>query len=144
MEAQLIEIKNMINSLSTKVSEIRQELKGLVEVQQRLIHVQLGAPIPPKPKEFGEETSSSGAKIQISNNTDGKTIKITGKTYDYMACIKECGNAKFDKDTKSWNLPIDAVDTLVKKLKSMNLVEEKDFTVKVVKPTVDDNTSMFD
>ena len=132
----------MIVNLTTKVSELRQELKGLVEVQQKLIHVQLGAPIPPKPKEYGEEVNNS-SKIQITNTLDGKSIKVSGKTYDYMSLIKEAGPAKFEKDTKSWILPMDSLDSLVQKLQCAKMSQGKDYTLNVVVNT-EVETNMFE
>jgi len=133
------EIKTLINSLREEVKGVRSELKGLIEIQQRLIHERLGVPVPPAPKEFGEEPGTSKNKIEITDASESGRIKISGKTFDYNNTIKAAGQAKWDGSSKTWSMSIDALDNLILGLESCKLVRDKDFTVKVSKNSSKDS-----
>jgi len=140
-------IKKEFDEIKNMIKDLKKEFKSLIEIQQRLIHERLGVPVPAPPKEYGEESSSSSSsksnKIEITNFGSDR-IKVSGNTFDYKTAIKEAGTAKWENASKSWSLPIDALDKLVKNFEGINLVANKDFVVSVKRegPTLneeDDN-----
>ncbi len=114
------ETKKGFDELTKAVKDLKRELKGLIEIQQALVHKQLPNP----PKDYGEEAT----KLKI-HHIPGNLIKVSGNTFDYQAAIKSAGNAKWEATTKSWNLSVDNLDNLVKKLVDLKLVEGKDFSI---------------
>jgi hypothetical protein len=121
------ELKKELAEIKTIVKGFKKELKGLVEIQQRLVHERLGVPVPLPPKEYGEE-SSSKSKINILPLGDDR-IRISGNTFDFKAAIKGAGAAKWEQETKSWSLPSNCLDQLVKNFEDLNLVKGTDFSV---------------
>jgi hypothetical protein len=124
----LAEIKSL-------VKDFKKNLKGLVEIQQRLVHERLSVPIPPSPKEYGEE-SSHKPKITITS-IDGDRIRIAGNTFDFRTAIKNAGTAKWEGGTKSWSLSSECLDQLIQNLEAVNLVRDTDFSVNVKNGTED-------
>jgi hypothetical protein len=136
MDKILKAIEQVETNLTEKINGIRKDLKGLVEIQQRLIHERLNVQMPPSPVEYGEETpiktiSNSNSKIQVSNFGQDH-IKISGKTYDYNPIIKASGQARWEKELKVWTLPVGSLDTLLDKFKENNVSFDND-VVRVVK-----------
>ncbi len=130
---ELTEIKNSIKNIELRMQKMPTEknLRGLIEIQQRLVHERLGVAVPISPKEYGEESNSKTTlKIDISNLGDDR-IKVSGKTFDYKDAIKEAGSAKFDQVSKSWSLPLDSLNQLIKNFEAVNLVRDTDFSVNV-------------
>ena len=126
-QAELEEIKKNQKNL-------KRELQGLIEIQQKLIHERLGSAIPSPPKEYGEEPGAkSASSIGIDISSSGKDrINITGKrTFDIRDSIKEAGSAKFDQATKTWSLPLNCLQKLITNLESLNLKKGVDFIVNV-------------
>jgi hypothetical protein len=123
-------IKKEFDEVKAMIKELKKELRGLIEIQQRLIHERLGVAVPPPPKEYGEETTSKSNKIEITDFSEGR-IKVSGNTFDYKTAIKEAGQAKWENSSKSWSLPSSSLDALVKNLEGLNLVSGKDFVVNV-------------
>jgi hypothetical protein len=124
------DLKNELTEVKTIVKGFKKELKGLVEIQQRLVHERLSAPLPPPPKEYGEEITTKGAKINITS-IDGDRIRISGNTFDFRTAIKNAGIAKWEGGTKSWSLPSECLDQLIQNLEAVNLVRDTDFSVNV-------------
>ncbi len=127
-------LKSMETELTTKILNIQKELKGLIEIQQRLIHERLKVPMPPPPTEYGEEkvakSAGSECKIQIVSFGQDR-IRISGNTFDYRPLIKSCGPAKWEGELKSWSLPVSSLKTIIEKFKEINLEMDKDFKVDV-------------
>lgn len=123
--------KKDIEELKQIIKQMKNDLKGLVEIQQRLIHERLNVPCPPSPIEYVDEPRKKST-IEIKNHSDDKII-VSGKTYDVKDAIKLC-RAKFDNDTKSWILNIDSLDVLTEKFKQLGLEEGKDFISEVKVP----------
>jgi len=136
-DLKLDEIKNELLNTQNMIKDLKKEFKGLIEIQQRLIHERLGVPIPASPKEYGEDTNLKN-KIEISDFSDGR-IKVSGNTFDYKSAIKEAGQAKWEQTTKSWSLPIESLEKLVENFKDLKLVEAKDFVVNVKQTIKDEN-----
>lgn len=124
---------NNINDLKTISKTFKKELKGLVEIQQKLIHERLGVEPPPPPKEYGEDSTNNTTKTSKIDivSIDADRIRISGNTFDYKSCIKNAGNAKWEQSTKSWSLPSNSLDQLISNFESMNLVKNVDFSVNV-------------
>lgn len=136
-------LKSMETELTLKISNIQKELKGLIEIQQRLIHERLKVPMPPPPTDQSEEKvtkSSTDCKIQITSFGQDR-IRISGNTFDYRPLIKSCGTAKWEGELKSWSLPVSSLKTIIEKFKEINLEMDKDFKidVKEQEPTEEDN-----
>ena len=124
------EIKSELAEIKTMIKDFKKNLRGLVEIQQRLVHERLGVPVPVSPKEYGEESTSKPVKINIISIDDNR-IRISGNTFDFKTPIKEAGQAKWEQGTKSWSLPADCLDQLIKNLEAVNLVKDTDFSVSV-------------
>jgi len=125
------DLLNELNELKTLVKSLQKEFKGLVEINQRLIHERLGVAPPPPPKEYGEESTSKSSKaIEIQDFTKGR-IKVSGNTFKYKDSIKDAGGCKWEGDIKSWSLPIDSLNKLIINLEDLELVNGKDFVVNV-------------
>lgn len=135
IKADIDQIKTDVLEIKTLVKDFKKNLRGLIEIQQRLVHERLGTTVPISPKEYGEETSNK-TKIEISN-AGNDSIKVSGKTFDFKEAIKSSGAAKFDQGSKSWTLPLDCLDKLVKNFEAINLVKGTDFSVNV---TVDESS----
>lgn len=120
IEQELKEIKNMLLSF-------KDELKGLIEIQQKLIHERLGAPVPTTVEKVNNKI--------ITITKDLNTILLTGNTYAYNSIIKdsakECNtNAQWNSSKKAWILNEDCLDNLVKKFKDAGLVQDTDFVIR--------------
>jgi hypothetical protein len=136
----LIEMKEEMVGIKEEMKDLKKNFKGLVEINQRLIHERLNVPVPPPPKDFGEENKTatkSSAKITISNF--GDRIKITGQTYDYRPLIKEVGCAKWEGEIKAWSLPLDSLKTLLEKFKEANMLVDRDIKVDVKESNIKEN-----
>jgi hypothetical protein len=125
----LDEIKKDLAEIKQIVKTFKKELKGLVEIQQRLVHERLGVAVPISPKEYGEEPNSK-TKIDISSLPDGR-IKVSGKTFDFKSAIKDSGYAQFDLTSKAWTLPGNCLNKLILNFEAINLVKNVDFTVNI-------------
>ena len=123
------EIKYSLIEIKSLIKDFKRNLKGLVEIQQRLVHERLGVPVPQAPKEYGEEPVSK-AKINIVS-LDSDRIRVSGNTFDYKSAIKEAGISKWEQATKSWSGPLENLDQLIKSLEAVNLVKDVDFIVDV-------------
>jgi len=133
LKKDLAEIKKDVAEIKTTVKSFKKELKGLVEIQQRLVHERLGAPVPLPPKEYGEESSSKSIGIELTSTSDDR-IKISGKkSFDIKETVKQSApsKAKFNAGDKSWSIPSEYLDTLIANLEALNLVKDKDFSVNV-------------
>lgn len=121
-----------LDEIKSMIKDLKKELRGLIEINQRLIHERLGVTAPPPPKEYGED--SVPVKMEITDAGPG-FIKISGsQTYDFKSKIKEAAPtniAKWDGPTKSWKMPGQYLDQLIKNLESVNLKKDKDFKVLV-------------
>lgn len=133
IKANLIEIKLL-------VKEYKKNLKGLVEIQQRLVHERLGVTPPPPPKEYGEEETTNKPKINITSLGSDR-IRVAGNTFDFKSAIKDAGFAKWEQSTKSWSLPSDSLDQLIKNLEAVNLKKDADFSVDVTEEVKKEQTS---
>lgn len=125
------------NNVDIKVSckDIKNKLHGLVEIQTRLVHNQLDAPIPTVAKVSESKASgkNSNFKIEISmvDGDDGR-IKVTGKnTFDHRGVIKNAGYATFDKENKYWTLEKSSLENLVTGLKEAGLTYNSCFIVSI-------------
>lgn len=121
-----------IKEIKTMILSLKDELKGLIEIQQKLVHERLGAPIPPPPTNVSEKQNN---KI-ITITKDINSILVTGNTYSYNSLIKECAkdrntSAQWNASKKAWILNEDCLEDLVKKLENSGLNKETDFVVKV-------------
>lgn len=47
--------KKDIDEVKTMIKDLRKDFRGLIEIQQRLIHERLGVSLPPPPKEYGSD-----------------------------------------------------------------------------------------
>jgi len=137
MPHDLDDIKESLAEIKTLIKDFKKDLKGLVEIQQRLIHERLGVTAPPPPKEYGEDTvvvskakGKTGLKMDIVNLDDNR-IRVSGKTYDYMLAIKDSGSASFDKESKSWTLPLGSLNKLILNFEAIGLSRDVDFSVNV-------------
>ncbi len=133
IKAELTTIKAELTTIKTMIKDFKKDLKGLVEIQQRLVHERIGAPVPLPPKEYGEESSSKSIGIELSSTSDDR-VKITGrKSFDVKETIKQSApsKAKFNAEDKSWSIPIEYLDTLIANLEALNLVKNEDFSVNV-------------
>lgn len=124
----IIEMKAELSEIKAIIKDFKKNLKGLVEIQQRLVHERLKVAIPPSPQEYGGE-SNLKVKINITC-AEGNKIKVSGNTYDIKDTIKNTGG-KFESSTKSWLLPFDCLDQLVKNFEAINLVKDTDFSVNI-------------
>jgi hypothetical protein len=127
--SELDDIRKDLAEIKTIVKSFKKELKGLVEIQQRLVHERLGVPVPPAPKEYGEEPANK-AKINIVSLGEDK-IRVSGNTFDFKSTIKEAGISKWEQATKSWSGPLECLDQLISALEAVNLVKDVDFIVDV-------------
>jgi len=130
------EFKIFTKDAQANIKTLRQEYKGLVEIQQCLIHEKLGAPTPAYPKEYGETSSGTTTKsigIELTSIADDR-IKISGKkSFDVKEIVKQSGQskAKFDAADKSWSIPAKYLDDLLKNFQAANLVKDKDYSLKI-------------
>lgn len=122
------DLKKELTEIKTIVKGFKNELKGLVEIQQKLIHERLGVPIPPSPKEYNEETSVKLPKINIISIPDNY-IRVAGNTFDFKSAIKDAGYAKWEQTTKSWSLPTNCLDKLISNFETLGLVRDVDFSI---------------
>ena len=127
-KADFDDLKKELTEIKAMIKDFKKNLKGLVEIQQRLVHERLGVPVPASPKEYGEEQTAKVAKINIVSIDDDR-IRVSGNTFDFKTAIKEAGQAKWEQGTKSWSLPADCLDQLIKNLEAVNLVNGTDFSV---------------
>ena len=95
--------KEDIDEVKSMIKDLKKELKGLIEIQQRLIHERLGVAAPPPPKEYGEEPSSKN-KIEIVDSGKNR-IRVSGNTFTVKDTIKDSGECKWEGGTKLWSLP---------------------------------------
>lgn len=117
MDAVLLKL----DDIQTELRNLKKELKGLVQINQVLIHERLNVPIPPPPKEYGEETVVN-AKIIIKKS--GERASISGKSsFEYKDLIKESANgtARFESSSKSWMIDPKYISILVQKLEAKGL-----------------------
>lgn len=128
IQKELSEIKELIKGF-------KHELKGLIEIQQRLVHERIGAPIPPSPSV--EEPIKKSTKINIL--VTGDNCKVSGNTFDYRDTIKSVGHVKWEQETKSWVLSSSCLESLISGLESRNLVKDTDFIIKYVEITKESN-----
>ena len=120
------------NELILEINKIRKELQGLVEIQQKLIHVNLNAPLPPLPKEYSSEKPVETGNFEINIAPFGDRIKVTGKgTFKYKDLIKEIGQVKWEQDLKFWSLPLNLLAPLLKKFSDKGLIVGKDIGMTV-------------
>lgn len=129
----LQKIDNLEKNLYEKITNIQKEMKGLIEIQQRLIHERLRVPMPPPPNEYGEEKpvkTTNNNKIQISKFGENH-IKLSGGTYKYKNLIKSLEFARWEDELKIWSLPLNHLSTLIETFKQANLEENKDFEVNI-------------
>lgn len=106
-----------------EIENIKNELKGLLEINQRLIHERLGVPPPPPPS----NDNNNNKNIIIIKKHDLNKIIVSGNTYNYKEDIKKSGNCNFDKTTKSWILDHESINDLINNLENLGLEENKDF-----------------
>ncbi len=125
--SELTEVRAKLEEIISLINGFKRDLKGLVEIQQRLIHERLGVQMPNPPKEYGEETKST-LKIDVTY-LGSEQIKVSGKTFDYKTAIKEAGPAKFDTSSKSWILSSECLENLIKNFENVGLVSGTDFSV---------------
>jgi hypothetical protein len=134
------ETRDEVKELKKLLKELRKDFKGLVEIQQKLVHVQLGVAVPSSPVEYGEDSKSKSNKCKIEiTGTTGSTIKISGNTFDIRDIIKESGKSKWEQETKSWILPYDCLDIFTSKLEKKGLVKDTDFSVTIIEKETETN-----
>lgn len=131
MSSELNEVKEEIKEMKTIILSLKDELKGLVEIQQRLIHERLGAPTPLPP---ANNTDRINNKI-ITISKDLNSILLTGNTYAYNSIIKdaakECNTtAQWNSSKKAWVLNEECLDNVIKKFIDSGLVRDTDFVIK--------------
>ena len=125
------EIKNELKEIKKMITSLKNELKGLIEIQQKLVHERLSAPIPPPPSSSAEKTNN---KI-ITISKDLGNIVITGNTYNYNSVIKESAkdndtNAQWNSSKKAWIMKEECLETLIKKFTEAGLNSDTDFVIK--------------
>ncbi len=136
LEAVNAELKEGQNEIKTMIKGVKQELRGLIEIQKRLIHERLGVPNPPASTEYAQPEGKKIKNIEIKNYTDGR-ISIAGNTFDYNSAIKAAATdngqrARWEPAPhKLWHMPEDCLDSLVENLRNLDLEEGKDFSVDV-------------
>lgn len=135
LKKEFSELIKSNTDIKASCKDIKNKLHGLVEIQTRLIHNQLDAPIPMVPKAATTENKGKNGnyKIEISLvDGDNGRIKVTGKgTFDYKNVIKNAGYATFDKNDKYWSLDKDSLESLVEHLVEAGLVYNSCFAVNV-------------
>ena len=154
IELKLIinELKILTTSLSSEVTSLRNEISvlggkfsvlsskvskesTLNETIQKLIHTQLGAPIPKEESKISKESGTeSTPKPKKSNIMEilvvGDCIKISGgKTFDHKDVIKSDAKARWEPDSKSWVIPKKSMKKLVEGLEMAFLEKDKDFVI---------------
>lgn len=148
--SELNEIKCMLNSLRDDMREVLDkevQLKGLIEINQRLIHEQLGTPNASEvvksqknvvdEKKKKEESGKKRKNVLIE--VDGDNLKISGNTFDARVYIKQMNGAKWDGPTTSWLVPTDSLTELTQKFKENRI----DFETTVTVPMQKESLSMF-
>jgi hypothetical protein len=128
------DFKKDLVEIKTIVKGFKNELKGLIEIQQRLVHERLGVPVPAAPKEYGEEQTVKTVKINIASLGSDR-IRVSGNTFEFKTAIKDAGSAKWEQGTKSWSLPSESLDQLIKNFEDVNLIRDTDFSVNVSEET---------
>lgn len=136
------ELKVVQEDLKKDILDLKKEFRGLIEIQQRLIHeIRLNVQMPNPPLEYGNDNkkevvkTSFDEKIKISNLGSDR-IKIEGKTFDYKHLIKSSGYARWESELKVWSLPIESLDILVEKFKQVDFTD-KDIKIEVIKKVVE-------
>ena len=136
--AAIAEVKENQADLKKLVSDTKKELRGLIELQQRLIHERLGVAPPAPPVEYAQPEGKKVKNIQIIDYKDGR-IGVVGNTYDYNSAIKGAAavndeRAKWDPaPAKTWHMPANCLDALIENLRALDLEEGKDFEVKATR-----------
>ena len=134
IEACLAEVKENQAELKNLIKNVKKELRGLIEIQQRLIHERLGVTPPAPPKEYGEDPGKKVKNIEIINYTPGR-IGVVGNTYDYNSAIKSAASdnderAKWDPaPSKVWHMSEKCLGSLIENLRALDLEEGTDFVV---------------
>ncbi len=123
-------IKEELKDIKKMIYGLKDELKGLIEIQQKLVHERLNAPIPAAPV-----TEKSSNKKQITISKDMNSIVLTGNTFDYNSIIKETAkenntSARWESSKKAWILNEECLDDLIKKFENAGLDRDTDFIVK--------------
>lgn len=137
LKKEIAELRELVQQCA---KEVKNEVRGLIEIQQRIIHQTMGVPVPPKPQPLTEYGTKYG--IEITKLGDDR-VKISGKkTFEIREVIKSAGNgnAKFDQDTKTWSIPLHCLGNLVDKLTE----QKKEFMNRVEIPSNDNNNSNDD
>jgi hypothetical protein len=120
-------IRDELVKLNKEIVSIRNELRGLIEIQQRLIHERLGVPPPPPPPPVGESPKKYNSK-KIYIKVLGEGVSVSGNTFNHKDIIKQWKNAKF-QDDKSWLLPSGYLEKLISAFEDNGLKEDIDFFV---------------
>jgi hypothetical protein len=123
------ELRNDVAELKKIVLQMKDEFKGLVEIQQQLIHGRLGAPVPAPVSTVEKQSNKTITILQ-----DLGKLVVTGNTYNYNSLIKESAkdndmSAVWNGSKKAWELNERCLDTLVNKLEEAGLKKNSDFVV---------------
>lgn len=136
LELKLIAINENLIKLNEKINEnndFNDKFKGLIEIQQRLIHERLGAPIPapiPAPTQVASasvtSTNDNSKKISLCKYNDDK-FYVKGNTFEYNNLIKLVATENNEKakwepaPSKFWILPNNCLNSLIEKFDELNV-----------------------
>lgn len=125
-------IKEELKCIKKMITDLKDEFKGLIEIQQKLVHERLNAPTPAAPVSVVEKSNN---KKLITISKDMNSIVLTGNTFDYNSLIKETAkendtSAKWESSKKAWILNEECLDDLIKKFENAGLYRDTDFIVK--------------
>jgi hypothetical protein len=126
-----LDIMTAINENTQATKDLKQELRGLIEIQQRLIHERLGVPTPPPPVEYGEDKPKKTNIMKIADFNEGRIGISGGSTFDYKTVIKTAGCNKWDPPSKTWTGPRSCLNKLIQDLESLDLKKDQDFLMDV-------------
>lgn len=138
----LNELKCILNSLKDDMKEVLDkevQLKGLIEINQRLIHEQLGTKNPSEvianQKNVVDENNKKAERMNVRKNVLIESekegwLKLSGKgTFDAKAFIKQVDGRKWDTKLNSWLIPTDGLTQLTRLFKDNEIDFETNLTI---------------
>ena len=111
---EIAELSSGVKKLSEENHHIRLENKALVDVQKKLVHERLKVP-EPENRAAEPPAMSKVAKKQAQvtvTRISPSQISVGGQSFHYNSWIKAAGPARFEKDSKTWTLPIECLGAL--------------------------------
>ena len=118
-------VLNKLKKLEDIEALLSERVRSLIEIQQKLIHTSLNAPMPDVPKETAaiskKSSSAKATKISIAL-IDVDSLKVSGKTFDSKDIIKAHGGY-FNGEDKTWTMPIGSFKKFKKALEEKDIMD---------------------